>query len=523
MDGFIKYVAPSVDFGEAPAVDMFSRTWEKRAGMAIYMPPAVEEFMKTAEPVKGKRLLLVHGLGSEESWGFNRNGDGFPEEMEVDGVKEATLVNDDPARNWGYHTFAKNAHTFRDHKNHDPKLSIGGKVVLAAWNPEMRRVELIIPVSERQAPDVVDAIDKNEKIAVSMGTKVPYDVCSICKNKAKHRGEYCKHARHEMNRIYSDGRKVGVHNPRPNFFDISVLGHAGQGRPADPSAYSLAKVASAESAAAEWPDRPKLFKIGYVREGARKSADDKKADIEKQIPAVAQEAKAKHLKDIKACVPLNVKKAEALPTSTIYALRRADPEKVAATLTVAGITLLPSEFDAVFPDGAPSTIDFDKVSMPLFEILEKSMHQRSDWLSYFGDRAYRNLNTQTKTAGHGVPQNKDAYAAYLKLAYEAVSVPTHVKNLVLAVQRHPYVKSAIARHDLTEKTAKHPGLTAGNLVAAMLGPMVLSAYFRSQQMMNPFSVGPVKGFVADHPLMTGAATSLLWHKMKGGTLPLIGS
>jgi len=502
---------------------MFSRTWEKRAGMAVYMPKAIEDFMKTAEPVDGKRLLLVHGLGSEESWGFNRNGDGFPEEMEVDGQKQATLVNDDPSKNWGYHTFAKNAHTFRDHKNHDPKLSIGGKVVCAAWNPEMHRVELIIPVSERSAPDVVDAIDRNEKIAVSMGTKVPYDVCSICSNKAKHRGEYCKHARDEMNRIYSNGQKVGVHNPQPNFFDISVLGHAGQGRPADPSAYSLAKVASisSEQAAHEWPDRPKLFKVGYVREGARKAADDKKADIEKQVVGVAEEATKEKLKNIKACVPLNVKQAAPLPASTIISLRRADPVKVAATLTASGITLLPGEFDAVFPDGVPA-LDFSKISMPLFEILEKSMHHRSDWLSYFGDRAYRNVTTPTKVAAHGVSQQPAKYSDYLKQAYEAVSLPKHIKGMVQAIDRHPYVKSALARHDM-DKVAKHPGLTAGNLVASMLGPMVLSAYFRSQQQMDPWSVGPVKGFVADHPLMSGAATALLWHKMKGGTLPLIGS
>ena len=521
MDGFIKYVSPSVDFGEAPAVDMFSRTWEKRAGMAIYMPPAIEAFMKHAEPVKGKRLLLVHGLGSEEAWGFNRNGDGFPEEMEVDGVKEATLTNSDPSKNWGFHTFVKNAHTFRDHRNHDPKYTIGGKVVVAAWNPEMRRVELIIPVGEKEAPDVVDAIDHEEKVAVSMGTKVPYDVCSICSNKAKHRGEYCKHAKHEMNRVYSNGQKVGVHNPQPNFFDISVLGDRGTGRPADPSAYSLAKVANESRPEAEWPDRPKLFKVGYIREGARKSADDKKADIEKQVPGVAEEATKEQLKNVKACVPLNVKQAAPLPASALTSLRRADPVKVAATLVVSGITLLPAEFDVLFPAGAPS-IDFSKVSMPLFEILEKSMPHRSDWLSYFGDRAYRNVTTPTKTASHGVSQHPEHYSDYLKRVYEAVSVPHGITGLVSAIDRHPYIKSALARHELS-KVAKHPGITGGNLIAAVLGPMVLSAYFRSQQQMDPWSVGPVKGFVAQHPLMTGAATALLWHKLKGGTVPLIGS
>jgi hypothetical protein len=85
------------------------------------------------------------------------------------------------------------------------------------------------------------------------------------------------------------------------------------------------------------------------------------------------------------------------------------------------------------------------------------------------------------------------------------------------------MKSAIARHELAKLASGHKGLTAGNLVASLLGPLVLSAYFRSQQQMDPWSVGPVKGFVANHPLMSGAATALLWHKLKGGTVPLIGS
>lgn len=512
MDGFVKYVGPSVDFGEAPAVDMFSRTWEKRAGMSIYMPPAIEEFMKTAEPVPGKRLLLVHGMGSEEAWGFNRNGDGFPEMWK--GAKN--LIEDDPGTDYGYHTFAKHAHTFRDHRNHDPRLTIGGKVVLAAWNPEMRRVELIIPVSEKHAPDVVDAIDHDEKIAVSMGCKVPYDVCSDCGNQAKHRGEYCKHAKHEMNRIRANGVKVGVHNPRPKFFDISVLGDRGTGRPADPSAFSLAKVASEQNAMAEWPDRPKLVKVGYIRQGARKNAD-----IKKEIPAEAEEATKDRLEKIKVLAPYNAKEAKALPRTAIASMKgQADPEKVAATLTALGITLRPDEFEEVFPQGAPQ-IDFGKVAMNLVENYEAHMPARSDWLSYFGDRMYRHI----KVGSDAAPLGKGSleYKKYLENVKNAVSKPSMIKELVAAVDRHPYLKSAIARHDLAKLAAGAKGLSAGNLIAAMLGPMVLSSYFRSQQMQDPWSVGPVKSLVADHPLATGAATALLWHKLKGGTVPLIGS
>jgi hypothetical protein len=96
-----------------------------------------------------------------------------------------------------------------------------------------------------------------------MGTKVPYDTCSICLDwdtyrkaqatfrpgvdkhpgdavlrwhKAKKqrdgvgirglsitRKDYCEHASRQMNRILPDGRKVFVYNDYPKFFDISFV------------------------------------------------------------------------------------------------------------------------------------------------------------------------------------------------------------------------------------------------------------------------------------------------------------
>lgn len=53
--------------------------------------------------------------------------------------------------------------------------------------------------------------------------KVPWDECSICGNRAKHRYEYCSHLRKDMSKIYSGGRKVYAINRRPKFFDISIV------------------------------------------------------------------------------------------------------------------------------------------------------------------------------------------------------------------------------------------------------------------------------------------------------------
>ena len=76
---------------------------------------------------------------------------------------------------------------------------------------------------------------------VTHNCKIDYDVCNVCGNKAtKPQGPmpsdtdrealdtpspgYCKHAREHLGAIYSDGHRVFVDNPHPNFFDISSVG-----------------------------------------------------------------------------------------------------------------------------------------------------------------------------------------------------------------------------------------------------------------------------------------------------------
>lgn len=503
----IKFIDAALDRFEPGIVDIFRPRWEKTAGMSIYMPAEIEAFMKTAQPVDGKRLLLVHGLGSEESWGFNRNGDGFSEMW--DG--KPNLLEKDASKNYGYKTFEKNAHTFRDHRNHDPKLTIGGKVVLAAWNDRMHRVELIIPVSERLAPDLVDAIDKGEKIAVSMGAKVPHDVCAKCGNKAKHRGEYCEHAKYAMNHVDEDGVKFGVHNPMPNFFDISCLGDRGTGRPADPSAFSLAKVATVQN---KW-------------------AGEKKSEIKKEVPAVGEDAeKASQmthslkalLSHAKQAMPLDMGRPAMSPLA-LQAVKQAGERTGTATLTAYGILLTPEEFNKVGWTTA-NKIDFSDFSVKLARTLETELPGASMWLSYFGDRCWRRVQTKSAAAIQSVqPEYAAAYKGYIENVKSTLMIPFEMNKLAAFYGDNPNVVAEMLRDDdptLVKCANPARGLSAQNLIAAMLGPMVLGAYFRSKQQMDPWSVGPIQGFVAEHPMMTGAATAMLWHKLKGGSIPGLG-
>ena len=174
-------------------------------------------------------------LGASEAYGPNRNGDGFTEKTCKD-----------------YHdTFVKFAKFYRNHKNKDPQISYG-TVKLSAYNPIMRRVELLCGLNREKsaaernggfiADKELEKLARGDDIAVSMACRVPYDECSYCHNKARTRDEYCTGStckaggcKDNLTRLIKQGNDVHilhVNNPMPTFFDISNVF-----RPADRIAY----------------------------------------------------------------------------------------------------------------------------------------------------------------------------------------------------------------------------------------------------------------------------------------------
>jgi len=189
-----------------------------------------------------KDEIPVHliGLGASEAWGPNRNGDGFT---------EATLKRT-------HDTFVKYAYWFRNHKN---KKAEGhphyGIIKASAYNPEMRRVELLVglPATKKAAELLkcdgpadkeLEKLARDEPIPVSMACRVPYDVCSGCGNKASTREQYCKEASCKYGGCYNnltrliktaeDVHLLHVINDNPIFFDMS-----GVFRPADRTAFGV--------------------------------------------------------------------------------------------------------------------------------------------------------------------------------------------------------------------------------------------------------------------------------------------
>jgi inorganic pyrophosphatase len=196
--------------------------------------PEVQDFLSTYTSDKNKIALLVNALGGSEYWGQNVNGDVFP---------WAPLAHDCRGRNpaeypfdefygkrippYGYATFL-DAHPFVHHRNKDPSRAFGS-VAVSCLNEVMKRVELVVLIDRQlaamyDAQSFVDRIDAGEFPDVSMGCRVPYDVCTICGHKSKTKDDYCTHVKLiGMNKILDDGRRVGVINLHPRFFDISFV------------------------------------------------------------------------------------------------------------------------------------------------------------------------------------------------------------------------------------------------------------------------------------------------------------
>lgn len=255
------------------------------------------EYMKTVEPEEGKTIVLVVGMGDHETYGLNRNGDGFPSEP-IHGKIAA-----DQVLTKHYQSYDR-AHVYEHHVNNDPKKAIG-RVKKAFWNPRMRRVEVIEDFDNKKAAHLLEKIAAGEFPAKSMGCRIPYDVCTICGNRAKTRKDYCEHLKFQMNHIMPDGQKVGALNPSVDLFDSSWVY-----RPADRTGFMLKKVARDSI----YEIRTPSYDLGETATLLRQKAAAlrKAADIEKVISGNVEAVKSNPLVD-KYKETTAPKDAEALP------------------------------------------------------------------------------------------------------------------------------------------------------------------------------------------------------------------
>jgi hypothetical protein len=241
---------------------------------------AALDYIKAVAPEPGKTSLLLNALGAEETYGPNRNGDGFPEfpvpaRGKIASMDRKWYVPPGEELTHHYASFEKNpAHAFKHHANRDPSKA-SGVVKKAFWNPRMHRVELLVSVDNDKDPEWVKRASDGEFVPVSMGCRIKRDVCARCGNEAPTRADYCDHVKFAMNAVDENGFKDYVHNPSPDFFDISRVF-----RPADRTGYTLKKVAYVHEVRLS-------ADLGEIAErlALKSSAVQKLSDIDKVIRA----------------------------------------------------------------------------------------------------------------------------------------------------------------------------------------------------------------------------------------------
>ena len=242
------------------------------------------EYFKTIQPIPGHSFVYVLAVSDWEHYAENRNGDGFPNAPYKPMASPPWISQAETLSNW-HHTFELYGNNYRHHVNKDPEKRVG-KVVKSFWNDTMHRVELLIDLENEKAPDLAERIAAGEFPPVSMGTKVAWDVCTICGNRAPTRAQYCDHLRFQMRSVIN-GVKVAALNPSPKFFDISWVI-----RPADPTAYMMKKVANATPY-----DLISGVKAGEYIEmmDERKLAAHKIAVIDKVVQGIPLDAKTENV------------------------------------------------------------------------------------------------------------------------------------------------------------------------------------------------------------------------------------
>lgn len=375
--------------------------FEKNASADLL--PEVLQYISELRPRNDAQYVLVNAMGAGEFYGSNINGDHFPENGLIhkpDSWRGVPLLDKTAAKDWpyGFPTFY-GAHPFAHHRNKDPSRAYG-EVEFATWNDKMKRVELVTRVDKDKCfrfggVGVWDKLRDGQFPDVSMGSKVPFDTCSICLDwklyhealatfdpkkhrhpgaaalefhkrlKAKNgvgirglsitRKDYCEHALRSMNKIFPDGRKVFVYNDFPRFFDISFV-FIGADRTAKvmvfivragqkfsmPSAEAAEHLGISDHDVPDKGEKRASVEDEILKSAFSKGAENKKAAIEKDVVPSQFAGKA---------IPVLTKNEPDLPKELLEALSSVPLKKALSTTSGMGIVLRPREFQRVMLTG----------------------------------------------------------------------------------------------------------------------------------------------------------------------------
>lgn len=430
--------------GEKPYIDIHKSSLEKRAS-EVYTPDSLLERISNIKPRPDGRYILVNALGAGEYWACNSWGDYFPE-WSIKGDDTPKDVEEFLKRNaahvpnfgmrekgeYGLDTYKKYGYVYVEHRNNkDPKCSIGS-IVDTAYNDKMHRGEAIIFIRTADAPSVVARIDDGTPIAFSMGSFVPVDVCSICRNVARHQSQFCDCKIFRNKEILPDGRQVYSFSYHPLFFDLSVVA-----RGADKSAWALMKVASDKKEAKEILATPRFFlpeprtqEESTINEQAAYECIDNLTNFQSSRKMIKL---ASGLSPAEAITSLTAAGVVLTPTELSYYTNN-DPSKipsefVSTNVNVGALMKVGSALEKVslfgdsalmFPaSGAKNTLNYGVFTTPYSNFLN----------SVSSSQIYQNINTYTKSrAGSFTPSQMH------KVAMEPISDEILIASFILGTK-----------------------------------------------------------------------------------------
>jgi len=360
---FAKFVEPhSFDHGVAPITlikDVKSLT--KRA--------AASSLLKYAK-TKGQEDLHIIAVGAYEGTGYNRNLDRFMEK-------------------W----CEKNAHYFRDadrcvHRHHQNKPSSPkyGNVKAAAYNRDMRRIELILGLDIDKCADILHEQEKVGHTNWSMASKQAHDVCTWCKHKAYTDVDRCAHIPDKLGEMNKEGEICGMDNPDPKWFEISYVR-----RPADRIGMSLQKAAGVLT-----PLLPRDYLNIYTdfelpgeviiskTAAEKRELLSKLSEIEKRIEAESLHTKLE-----------GVSRTEKIASHVLDDLRNLNPIEFFKVAADKGIILSPDNFFSyLFADRIKeASLSAIKAALPsIFQLVEKEASEivNDETFSVAGTPQYQN-------------------------------------------------------------------------------------------------------------------------------------
>ena len=241
-----KQVLPeSFDFGmpSVEIVNVGSKGLDKAA--MVKRASAFDDILDKIEKKANRTYLHVITTGAYERYGQNANCDAYNgHEMDYEfpypeDIQHKVAHFDGGLSKYHDDTYMKDGAVYQEHQTKTAGVQPSGEIVIARYNNDMERGELIIAVDNDKWRDRLQKKASGHDIYLSIGCSVPFDTCLACGHQAKVASEHCDHFKHQRGQLLKCGTVVGVMNDKPSFYDIS-----GVNVPADKIAFVLRKMAS---------------------------------------------------------------------------------------------------------------------------------------------------------------------------------------------------------------------------------------------------------------------------------------